>query len=66
MSEWLPIETYDALKKKPEHAIFWVAESTDRRMRLSAAWVKTRYYGFRTVTHWMPLEPPKTKPEEMA
>jgi len=26
MSEWQPIETYDAMKKKPTHCLFWFAE----------------------------------------
>jgi len=58
MSEWMPIETYDALKKKPEHAAFAVKATTPRRsgdITLAAIIVLQRNYGSREVTHWIEL-----------
>lgn len=63
MSQWQPIDTYDALKKKPKHAVFYFkAECDDRgRNRLIPIIELSRTYGYRTCTHWMPLpEPPKS------
>jgi hypothetical protein len=56
---WQPIETYDALKKKPKLAAFYfAAEGTMRgsnRPKWSATVQFTRVYGFRICTHWCPL-----------
>ena len=62
MSEWQPIAQYDALKKKPKHAVFWVKEklnSEHSRYTLPERVSSERSNGYRTVTHYMTLEPPK-------
>jgi hypothetical protein len=56
---WQPIETYDALKKKPKLAAFYfVAEGTVRGRsgpRLFFTVQLTRNFGSRVCTHWCPL-----------
>ena len=58
--EWKPIETYDALNKKPRFAVFFVQEKIGERAYtgLSAMIVTERSFGSRTVTHWMQIESP--------
>ena len=62
-NEWLPIDTYDKLKKKPGFAVFYVAEIKKRHRNnygLPETIALSRSFGSRDVTHWMPLpEPPK-------
>lgn len=58
--QWLPIETYDKLKKKPKYAVFFVAATEPTNAyhphTALAAMVSTdRHRGSRTITHWMPL-----------
>lgn len=53
--KWHPIETYDALDKKPRFAVFYVAKTTSGRGYLSDMIVTERRFGYRTITHWMPL-----------
>ena len=56
--EWQPIETYDKLKKKPKRAVFFVKAFTNEGRSyasLAATVVTERYFGQRTVTHWLPL-----------
>lgn len=63
MNEWQPIETYDALKKKPAFAVFYVKELSDGRrhdLALPACVITTRHFGVRQITHWMPLHEPTT------
>jgi len=61
---WLPIETYDKLKKKPRYAVFWVAAKPPNneyqpQTALREMVCLERHFGSRDVTHWMPLEEPK-------
>jgi len=59
MSEWQPIETYDAMKKKPSWAVFYVELCKSGRNYLNPMLSTNRYFGQRNVTHWMLLpEPP--------
>ena len=64
MSEWQPIETYDALPKlaRPEYAVFYFRAEPGRNgnkgIGLGAIVEMTRIYGYRVCTHWMPLPPP--------
>ena len=61
MSEWQLIETYDALDKKPQFAVFWIKEhktNNHRDYTLKADVVTSRTFGSREVTHWMPIDPP--------
>ena len=56
--EWLPIEKYDELKKKPENCIFFVKEKKreySSGIDLSATISTARFYGFREVTHYLVL-----------
>lgn len=58
--EWLPIESYDKLKKKPKHAAFWFegtppARGQSGKYGLSPCVALTRFYGSRVCTHWTPL-----------
>lgn len=52
--KWLPISAYDALKKKPARVVFAMA-ANEGRHALSAGVVLSRVYGYREITHWMPL-----------
>ena len=52
---WQPIETYDALKKKPRFAVFYVEATTAGRGYLSEMIVTERLFGYRTITHWVAL-----------
>ena len=54
MSEWQPIETYDALKKRPEFAVFWFQKDIGSRFVLPATTNLSRSMGRRICTHWMP------------
>ena len=57
-SEWLPIESYDKLKNKPQWAVFYIAEKRASRPRgfiLTETISTERYSGGRDITHWMPL-----------
>jgi hypothetical protein len=57
---WQPIETYDALNKKPEWAIFYFTERKSRDWVLRERIEQHRFFGDRTCTYWMELpEPPK-------
>lgn len=60
--EWQPIETYDALKKKPDHAVFWFEEVEHERKYASLpATARTeRDMGRRVCTHWFKFDPPVT------
>lgn len=66
--EWQPIETYDALKKKPEFAIFFVQEHKGERSYtgLSATVSTERRFGSRVVSHWMPIEAPNDQGQRAA
>jgi len=59
MSEWQPIETYDALEKKPKLAIFRFRPQKSNRhnggFTLPETYEKTRYFGIRTATHWIEI-----------
>jgi len=60
--EWQPIETYDALKKKPKFCAFYVRESihpTKGYCDLIAMISTERYFGKRVVSHWVELGEPK-------
>jgi hypothetical protein len=60
---WQPIETYDAMKKKPKLAAFYFkGEGTLRKatrgrtpFKLEPAVALSRVFGLRTCTHWCPL-----------
>jgi hypothetical protein len=64
--QWQPIETYDALKKKPKFAVFYVPATEPTRhgnYQLSELVSTTRCFGNRDVTYWQPLgEPPREEP----
>lgn len=66
--EWMPIETYDALKVKPKYAVFLVAEMIPENKRSGIVLGETisidRHFGRRTITHWIPLPPDTTKDKE--
>lgn len=60
-TEWQPIETYDALKKKPKYAVFWFkAVINERRneLTLPATAKIDRCMGRRVCTHWFEFEEP--------
>ena len=60
MSEWQPIETYDAMKVKPNFAVFLFREEHGRSFSLYSTMQTTRHYGNRVCVLWIPLpEPPK-------
>jgi hypothetical protein len=56
---WQPIETYDAMKKKPERAVFYFSAKLSERGKagigLRATVQLTRSFGLRVCTHWCPL-----------
>lgn len=54
---WLPIEQYDAMKKKPENAAFLFAPTLGRRgdIELGATVEMKRNYGRRQCVGWAPL-----------
>lgn len=57
---WQPIETYDALKKKPAHAVFLFRAEVGRTMTLDRTIHPQRNFGLRVCTHWLELpSPPK-------
>jgi hypothetical protein len=61
---WQPIETYDALKKKPKHAMFlFRRESRGGRgdFVLEQTIQPARIYGLRVCTHWIELPPPPSE-----
>lgn len=54
--EWVPIEKYDAMKKKPSNfVVFLVAESTSGRNGLPQTISIQRTMGFRVITHFCVL-----------
>lgn len=54
--EWVPIEKYDAMKKKPSNfVVFLVAESANGRSGLPQTISNQRTMGFRTITHFCVL-----------
>lgn len=58
--DWMTIEAYDKLKKKPHRCVFFVEESLPsspyhRHAYLPATVVLERNYGSRKVTHWLEL-----------
>ena len=63
--DWQPIETYDALKKKPPLAVFWFEATQPNRPgghHLYAIANLSRVMGSRICTHWTPLpDPPEVK-----
>ena len=73
MSEWQPIDTFDALpqKDRPKHAVFLFAATPPSRgmggwCNLSPTVETQRHYGSRTCTHWHRIEPPPEDPLEAA
>lgn len=57
---WKPVETYDKLKKKPKHAVFFVkVKIVDGRPYASLPELISteRRFGCREVTHWLELPP---------
>jgi len=57
---WQPIETYDELKEKPKFAVFYVQPKPSeniysRYADLSEMIITERYFGHRSVTHWILL-----------
>jgi Protein of unknown function (DUF551) len=63
--EWQPIETYDALSKKPSMAVFFVQGNPPKerqKVGFGPLVVTSRTFGFRKVTHWMPI--PKAPNED--
>jgi hypothetical protein len=64
--EWMPIETYDALKEKPKHAVFYVKATQPKRPgghTLREMIVGTRTFGLREITLWLALPPPPKEQE---
>lgn len=54
--KWVPIEKYDAMKKKPSNfVVFLVAESTNGRNGLPQTISIQRTMGFRVITHFCVL-----------
>ena len=58
---WQPIETYDAMKKKPKLCVFWFKDMPQgKNYTLPAIAVLDRHFGSRVCVHWIELpEPPK-------
>lgn len=57
---WQAIETYDGMKKKPAHAVFWFEGTAPARGQLGKYGLPPmmsleRIRGSRICTHWMPL-----------
>jgi hypothetical protein len=64
MNEWLPIKTYDKLKKKPKFAVFLFEAIPPPRpggIGHGIAIENTRHYGSRVCTHWLKLPEPPTE-----
>lgn len=55
---WRPISEYDAMTKKPDLAIFYMAAGKNGRVPLPAGIIPTRHYGYREITHFMLIDPP--------
>lgn len=53
--QWEPIEKYDAMKRKPKHAVFFVESMMSGKSELPAMIVTERRFGWRVVTHYFVL-----------
>lgn len=63
---WQPIETYDALEKKPELALFRFAPVPPSRsggIKLGEIFDLCRNFGLRKCTHWLPIVQPQFSDE---
>ncbi len=59
MTTWADIATYDAMKKKPELAVFRFEHvEHPRGFDLPVAYKTERYMGSRVCTHWTEFDPP--------
>lgn len=57
--DWIPIEKYDAMKKKPKWAIFWFEATQSGRIFLRPMIRPDRVAGSRVCTHFAIITPPE-------